>query len=591
MSLAVIGLVLLTVAIGMAVARFRGLHDQPPQEASPVSLPEVRALPVVEIPDLPFTDITRAAGIDFIHVSGASGEKLLPETMGSGCAFFDYDNDGDQDLLLVNAQRWPWDGTTTEPDGRCALYQNDGEGAFRDVSVETGMDVQLYGTGVAVGDYDNDGFVDVYLAAVGSNRLLRNVGGQFRDVTESMGVAGRPDQWSSSCAWFDYDNDGDLDLIVANYIHWSREIDLQQGFQLTGIGRAYGPPMSFEGAQPALYRNDGDRFADVSAASGIHQFNPATQVPLAKTLGVAPVDVDRDGWIDVILANDTVRNLLYRNQRDGTFREMAIEAGIAFDPQGKARGAMGVDTAYFRNDDCLGVAIANFANEMTALYVCDGSTLLFTDDAIPTGLGPPTRLDLSFGLRFVDVDLDGRLDLVAANGHLENEINKVQSSQHYRQPTRLFWNAGAESASEFIAVPPDKLGTDFCQPLVGRAVAAADIDRDGDLDLLITQVGGSPLLLRNDLAQNHNFLRFKLVGHQCNRDAIGAWIEVECQGTVLRRQVMPTGSYLAQSELPVTIGLGTIQAPDRVRVRWPDGTEQEVLDYRLNSTTRVTQQP
>ena len=260
-----------------------------------------------------------------------------------------------------------------------------------------------------------------------------------------MGVGGQDDQWSSSCGWLDYDNDGDLDLFVCNYIHWSREIDLQQGFQLTGIGRAYGPPTSFEGAQPYLYRNDGDRFTDVSASSGIQQLNPATGVPLAKSLGLVPVDIDRDGWIDIIVANDTVRNLLYLNQRDGTFREMAVEAGIAFDSQGKARGAMGVDAAHFRNDDCLGVAVANFANEMTALYVCEGSNLLFTDDAITTGLGPVTRLDLSFGVLFFDADLDGRLDLLAANGHLENDINQVQSSQHYRQPTRLFWNAGSSA--------------------------------------------------------------------------------------------------------------------------------------------------
>ena len=257
-------------------------------------------------------------------------------------------------------------------------------------------------------------------------------------------MGGQTDQWSSSCGWLDYDNDGDLDLFVCNYIRWSREIDLQQGFQLTGIGRAYGPPTAFEGAQPYLYRNDGDRFTDVSASSGVQQLNPATGVPLAKSLALAPADINHDGWIDLIVVNDTVRNLLYLNQRDGTFREMAVEAGIAFDPQGKARGAMGVDLAHFRNDDCLGVAVANFANEMTALYVCEGSNLLFTDDAIPTGLGPATRLDLSFGLLFFDADLDGRLDLLSANGHLENDINQVQSSQHYRQPARLFWNAGAE---------------------------------------------------------------------------------------------------------------------------------------------------
>ncbi len=589
-SLCVFTAAVLLGAIVIAAGRYWN-RDQPPETvAGPIRLPEVRQVSEVPIPSLPFTDITREAGIEFQHENGAAGEKLLPETMGSGCAFFDYDNDGDQDLLLVNGCRWPWDARSNASTSHCVLYQNDGSGHFRDVSDESGLaDFELYGTGVAVGDFDNDGHVDLFLAAVGSNRLLRNEKGRFVDVTQAMGIGGAADQWSSSAAWIDYDNDGDLDLLVCNYIRWSRGIDLQQEFQLTGIGRAYGPPISFEGAQPYLYRNDGERFTDVSATSGIQQRNTSTGVALAKSLAVAPVDADRDGWIDLIVANDTVRNLFFRNEHDGTFQEMAMEAGIAFDPQGKARGAMGIDAGYFRNDDCLGVAIANFANEMTALYVCEGANLLFTDDAIPTGLGPPTRLDLSFGLLFVDVDLDGRLDLVSANGHLENDIHLVQASQQYRQPARLFWNAGPASPSEFVAVPPAKLGRDFCQPIVGRGASTADIDGDGDLDLLLTQTGASPLLLRNDQELKHDFLRFRLIGQTANRDAIGAWVEVQANGRTLRRQVMPTRSYLSQSELPVTFGLGDGIAPDRVVVQWPNGTEQVIDDYRINGLTVVQQ--
>ena len=334
----------------------------------------------------------------------------------------------------------------------------------------------------------------------------------------------------------------------------------------------------------------GSTFTDVSADSGIQQFNPATGVPLSKSLGVAPVDVDRDGWIDLIVANDTVRNLLYLNQRNGTFREIALEAGLAFDSQGRARGAMGIDAAYFRNDDCLGVAIGNFANEMNALYVCEGRSLLFTDDAIPTGLGPLTRLDLSFAQLFFDADLDGRLDLLSANGHLENDINKVQASQQYRQPTRLFWNAGVAGTSEFVALTAEQVGEELGQPIVGRGASCADIDGDGDLDLLLTQVAGSPLLLRNDQELKHNFLRLRLVGHECNRDAIGAWIEVKIGEQSLRRQVMPSRSYLSQTELPVTIGLGSVERPDRVVIRWPGGGEQPVVDFRVNGLTVVEQE-
>lgn len=587
-SLLVIFLICAIVLGGIWMTRNK---DTTQVEASKeVALPQTRDTSKVTLPTIPFADITEQSGIDFIHYNGATGEKLLPETMGGGCAFLDYDNDGDQDALLLNSRRWPWDpkadGDTTQV---LRLYDNDGTGRFQDVSSAAGLDVQVYGMGIAIGDYDNNGYVDIFVTAVGSNRLLRNDGGKFTDVTDEMKVGGADDEWSTGCAWLDFDNDGDLDLFVCNYVRWSRDIDLAQNFQLTGIGRAYGPPTAFEGTHPYLYRNDGDLFTDVSESSQVRQINPATNVPLAKSLAVAPVDLDQDGWLDLIVANDTVRNLLFHNQRDGTFREIGVHAGIAFDSQGKARGAMGIDSAHFRNDDCVGVAVGNFANEMTALYVCDGTALLFTDDAIPTGLGPPTRLDLSFGLCFVDVDLDGRLDILAANGHLETEINTVQSSQHYEQPSRLFWNAGSNSSTEFIPLTADQLGAEFGKPIVGRGATYADIDHDGDLDFLLTQIGGRPLLLRNDQELNHAFIRLKLIGQSCNRDAIGARVEVECGDAKLVRQVMPTRSYLSQSELPVTIGLGNGQQVERVVIQWPDGSRQIVDDVQINGLTVVEQ--
>ena len=582
-------LVLLVVALffGFIWCWIHREKDMPPEVVLEQVLPQTRNSSEQEVPSLLFTDVSVAAGVDFSHVNGANGQKLLPETMGGGCAFLDYDSDGDQDLLLVNSNTWPWDETLGSAP-TAALYSNDGTGHFRNVTNEAGFDVTLYGMGVAVGDFDNDGDPDVFLSAVGENRLLRNDGGRFVDTTRTSGLSGEPGSWSTSCGWLDYDNDGDLDLLVGNYVRWSKEIDRVQNFRLTGIGRAYGPPFSFEGSFPYLYRNEGDgTFQDVSLESGIQQTNSATGVPLAKTLGIALCDVNRDGWIDFVLANDTVRNLLFINQRDGTFLEQGIEAGIAFDSSGKAQGAMGIDIGCFRNDDCLGIAIANFANEMTALYVSDGPMLTFTDDAIPSGVGPPTRSDLAFGLFFFDADLDGRLDLLSANGHIENEINQVQKSQHYRQPLAFFWNAGAGSADEFVKLAEEQ--TSLTARLVGRGASYADIDADGDLDVLITQVADRPLLLRNDQQLQHHFIRLKLVGRKCNRDAIGAWIEVHLGQAVIERQVMPTRSYLSQVELPVTIGLADTTEIDRVIIRWPDGSTQKVDDVKIDAESLVTQ--
>ena len=575
--------------IGIAIAWWTSRPTlEPPEEIRELVLPKVREPVAAVVPSIQFTNITKSAGIDFVHTNGAAGEKLLPETMGGGCAFLDYDSDGDQDVLLVNSKNWPW-SENADPQATTALYKNDGQGHFVNVSEEANLAISCYGMGTAIGDYDNDGDPDVFISAVGKNHLYRNDNGVFIEVTQAAKIAGSDDTWSTSCAWLDYDNDGLLDLLVANYVQWSKEIDLAQDFRLTGIGRAYGPPFSFEGSYPYFYHNNGDgTFTDVSQQSGIQQNNLATKDPLSKTLGIAPVDINNDGWIDFVLANDTVRNLLFLNEQDGTFREVGIEAGIAFDASGKSRGAMGIDTGCFRNDDCLGVAIANFANEMSALYVSAGKDAAFTDDAIPSGLGPPTRTDLAFGLFFFDVDLDGRLDLFSANGHLENDINKIQKSQHYRQNPRVFWNAGPSGRDEFVALEPEK-DSALSAPLVGRGAAYADIDADGDLDVLVTQIGDRPALLRNDLQNDKHFLRIKLVGRRCNRDAIGAWVEVHQSDRQLKRQVMPTRSYLSQVELPVTIGLGSEAKVDSVIVHWPDGSTQEVRDFVLDEVTIVTQ--
>ncbi|MBT8421062.1 MAG: CRTAC1 family protein, partial [Gammaproteobacteria bacterium] len=582
------------VVLGIFAYRYVGAPRGPVGIAK-VQGPRVPPASVDRLPPVvPFTEVTEQAGIDFVHVNGANGEKLLPETMGGGVAIFDYNGDDHQDLLFVNGSHWPESAPADASPVTLALYQNDGAGRFTDVTARAGLHVTLYGMGVAVGDVDNDGWVDVFLSAVGGNRLFRNERGRFHDVTEDAGVAGEGDAWSTGSAFIDYDNDGDLDLFVGNYVRWSRDIDLAIGFQLTGIGRAYGPPTTFAGTYPYLYRNDGQgRFTDVSETSGIQVDNPATGQPMAKTLGISPVDVDGDGYLDIFLANDTVRNFLLHNQGNGTFREEGVMFGVAFDRNGAATGAMGTDTAYYRNDGDMGLAVGNFANEMSSLYVTQGGNL-FTDEAIGEGIGTASRLALTFGLFFFDYDLDGRLDFFQANGHLEQDINLVQSSQHYEQLPQLFWNCGPDNQRTFCKVSPDK-DDGLTKRLVGRGAAFGDLDNDGDLDVVITQVGRSPVLLRNDhglgdLAPEHHWLRIKLTGNgSVNRDAIGAWVEVVSGDITQRRQVMPTRGYLSQVELPLTFGLGVAESIDSIRVFWPGGAQQEVAveDVEVDSLVSV----
>ena len=585
------GIVLVAIAVCAGVAVLWSLRSEDVEEIKETELAPVRVreMPVLEPPTVQFTDITREAGITFVHNNGATGDKLLPETMGGGCAFFDFDGDGDQDLLLVGSKDWDWDEPTSRR-SMSALYRNDG-GTFVDVTEDSGLDESYYGMGAAVGDYDNDGRVDVYVTTVGGNRLYRNLGdGKFENVTQAAGVAGAADAWSTSCGWLDFDNDGDLDLFSCNYVVWSRRDDQSQNFQLVGGGRAYGRPQNFEGTFPYLFRNDGDgKFTDVSEAAGIQIRNPATGVPLPKSLGLAFCDFDQDGAMDVVIANDTVQNILLQNTGQGTFMDVATVTGIAFDSMGNARGAMGIDVAAIRGQKAMAVAIGNFANEMTALYVTSPGQMQFDDEAISSGLGPNTRLQLTFGLFYIDYDLDGRLDLFCANGHLEEDINRVQESQFYEQPPQLFWNAGPTQDMEFIPLAERYVGADLLKPMVGRGATYADIDNDGDLDVLITASGRAPRLLRNDSELSNHWLRIKLVGDgiKCNRDAIGSWVEVKTAAGIQRRQVSPTRSYMSQTELPLTFGLGEDNDVESVTVHWADGFAQELENVELDRLVTV----
>ncbi len=579
-------LLTVVVLLGLILLPLGCTPPPPPTvSADPIAPTRPEEFQVSTIPDVKFVEITKEAGITFRHSNAARGQKLLPETMGSGAAFLDYDGDGDQDLLLVNSAPWPGAGPEAAPTP--ALYRNDGQGHFQDVTAEARLDRSIFGMGVAVGDYDNDGDPDLYLTGLGGNRLYRNDGqGHFDDATAEAGAKGG-DGWFTSAAFFDMDNDGDLDLFACCYVAWSKGADESISTQLlgTGKGRAYDPPAAYNGSDCVLLRNDGGKFVDVSGPSGIQVRSPDKQVPLAKALGVAPYDVDGDGKVDLAVANDTVVNFFFHNLGGGKFEEIAVSTGIAFDQAGSTRAAMGIDWADFKNDGTLGLAIGNFANEMTALYVTDDpSGLRFSDLANLFGLGAPTQPPLKFGLFFFDYDLDGRLDLLSANGHLESDIALTQASGTYAQSAQLFWNTGKVGRHLFVLVPKSKAGPDLFRPVVGRGSSYADVDGDGDLDVLITENGGPAHLFRNDGGNANRSLRIDLRGRASNRDAIGARVEVRAGGVVARRQLFPSKGYLSSVEHPMTFGLGRAGKADSVAIIWPSGARSEIKGLEAGKT-------
>jgi enediyne biosynthesis protein E4 len=509
---------------------------------------------------LTFTDATRQAGITFVHNNGAFGKKYLPETMGSGVVFFDADGDGWQDAFFVNSTNWPGRaGRASLP----ALYRNNRDGTFTDVTQRSGLGVPLYGIGAAAADYDNDGAVDLYVAALGANRLFRNAGGgRFEDVTAKAGV-GDPG-FSTSALWFDYDADGKLDLYVANYVAWTAEKDLY--CTLDGKVKSYCTPESYNGASGTLYHNRGDgTFENATRAAGL--FDPAS-----KALGVAMLDYDADGRMDFFVANDTQPNRLYRNKGNGTFEDVAVTAGVAFDEAGVARAGMGVDAADYDDSGRPSLVIGNFSNQMISLYTNEGKGL-FIDEAPASTLGRASLLTLTFGCFFIDVDLDGRADILAANGHVADDINTVQRNVTYAQPPQLFRNLGGRKFDDISA----RLGDAFRQPLVARGAAYADYDNDGDPDVLLSANNGPAKLLRNDGGNAAQHLRIRTIGTTSNRDGIGARIAVTVGGGRQRWALVKTGSsYASQSEMPVTFGLGTESAVSAIEVRWPSGKVDRV---------------
>ena len=510
-------------------------------------------------PGFRLVDVTAKAGIDFRHNSGAYGAKLLPETLGSGCAFLDYDNDGWQDILLINGTDWPGHRRHRST---LQLYRNNRNGTFTDVTRQSGLDVEMYGMGVAVGDYNNDGYPDILVTCVGQNRLFRNTGkGTFVDITRTSGLGNRLG-FSTSALWFDFDRDGLLDLFVCNYVKWSPETDVF--CSLDGKTKSYCTPEAYRGQTCWLFRNRGDgTFEDVTAKSGLFDAS-------SKSLGVAMLDFDNDGWPDLFVANDTQPNKLYRNLRNGSFQEVGVETGIAFSAEGKARAGMGVDAADVDNSSRVSIAVTNFESEMIGLYQA-GKGGEFNDVAVSSGIGAASKNTLGFGCLFLDADLDGFLDLAAVNGHIDDTVRNIRRGVNYEQPPQLFLNDGK---GHFRDVARD-IGTGFAAPRVGRGLAYGDFDGDGDLDLLITTNNGPAYLFRNDQAAGNRSIRFRLVGTKSNRDAIGARVRIYHDGVVQSLIVKTGSSYLSQSELPVTFGVGKRDKIDRVVIDWPSGATEE----------------
>jgi len=505
------------------------------------------------------TDVTAAAGIQFQHNSGAYQGKLLPETLGSGCAFLDFDADGWQDILLLNGMDWP--GHKRER-STLRLYRNNRNGTFTDVTKSAGLDIEMYGMGVAVGDYNNDGFPDIFITCVGQSRLFHNTGkGTFVDVTRSSGLFSRQGL-STSALWFDYDRDGLLDLFVCNYVRWSPEHDVF--CSLDGTHKSYCTPEAYRGDTCWLFHNRGNgTFEDVTATSGVFDSS-------SKSLGVAMLDYDQDGWPDLFVANDTQPNKLYRNLHNGKFRDVAIEAGLAFSTEGKARAGMGVDVGDFDNSSRPGIAVTNFDNEMIGLYRA-AKPGVFDDVAVTAGIGAASKSTLGFGCMFLDVDLDGALDLAVANGHIDETVRNIRGNVGYAQPQQLFLNQGDGKFRDVAA----EVGGGFDKPRVGRGLAYADFDRDGDLDILLTTNNGPAVLFRNEQLAGNRSVRFELQGSQSNRDAIGASVQVFAGDLRQSRIVHGGSSYLSQSELPLTFGLAKREKVDRLLIQWPSGRTEE----------------
>lgn len=552
---------------GVATALSVGLLAGPVGPAGPAA-PSKSAKPAVK-----FADITAASGVRFVHNSGRAGQKWMPETLGSGVVVFDADGDGWLDLLFVNGRDW-------KPRGRRSLqafYRNKGDGTFADATRGSGLDVELYGLGAAAGDYDNDGRTDIYITALEGDRLFHNEGGgRFKDVTAASGI--RNADFGTSAAWVDYDRDGHLDLFVANYVKWNAKADLW--CSLDGQTKSYCTPESYGGTSSRLYRNRGasasPRFEDVSERAGVGDST-------SKSLGVTVFDYNTDGWPDLFVANDTQPNKLYRNKQNGAFAEEGVAAGVAYGEDGIARGAMGVDTADYDRSGRPHLLVGNFSNQMLGLYHNDGP--VFVDEAPASAVGRASLLTLAFGVFFFDFDLDGYFDLYAANGHIEEEIGRVQPKVAYRQPPLVFRNLQGRGFDDVTA----SLGAEFNRHIVARGAAYGDLDRDGDPDIVVTTNHGPAYVFRNDGGNRHNWVTLRLIGSKANRSAIGAVVRVTSASGTQWQSVRSGSSYCSQSDLALTFGLGVDDRVSRVSIEWPSGVKQTLANVPIRRELIVTE--
>jgi hypothetical protein len=524
-----------------------------------------------------FIDVTPSRGVNFQYRSSHTAKHYLLETMGSGVALFDYDNDGRLDLFLVNGAPLA-DPTAkgtipskTGPEYWNRLYHQKSDGTFDDVTEKAGLQGAGYGMGVAVGDYDNDGYEDLYVTAYGGNRLYHNNGdGTFTDVTEKAGVGAGG--WSTSAAWVDLDNDGLLDLVVLRYLHWDFD-DIWCGEHKPGY-RAYCHPDSFPPITPLVYHNDGNgHFTEVSQKMGISK--------PGKGLGLALADYDRDGHVDIVVANDSMFEFLYRNKGDGTFEEVALAAGLAADGDGRTFAGMGVDFADYNNDGLPDVVITDLANQMYALYRNNGDGT-FAYASYDSGLGRMTRPHSGWGVRFTDYDNDGWKDLLVAQGHDLDTIELNFPNLRYREPMLLAHNTG----QGFIDVSRES-GSLFHQPWLGRGMAVGDIDNDGRLDAVVTTNDGPVHILHNETPTSNHWLILTLVGHKSNRDAIGAEIKLATSKGSQFATVTTAGSYLSSSDKRVHFGLGPDASAKTIEIRWPSGILQTLKDVAAGQILQV----
>ena len=547
-------------------AATRRTGETPRRGAILFAIPVILAAGAATLPqsEIQFNDVTERAGIRFTHNSGRAGKKFLPETLGSGCAFFDADGDGWPDILLLNGKDWSARGRKS----LSALYRNNHDGTFTNIITGSGLDIEMYAMGVAIGDFDNDGRDDVYVTALDGDHLFHNEGGgKFRDVTTASGIHNA--NFGTSAAWLDYDRDGKLDLFVANYVQWTPTGDLW--CSLDGATKSYCTPESYKGTSCKLYHNlGGGRFEDVSQKAGIAE-------PTSKSLGVTVFDYNSDGWPDIFVANDTQPNKLYRNNRNGTFTEEGMAAGVAFGEDGVARGAMGTDAGDYDHSGRPHLLVGNFSNQMLGLYHNEG-TGLFVDEAPSSTVGRASLLTLAFGVFFFDYDLDGQPDIFAANGHIEEEIGRVQPKVQYKELPLLFHNLGKR---RFENVTP-AMGPALNRAMVARGAAYADFDRDGDLDILISTNHGPAYLFRNDGGNRNKWLSVRLVGSKSNRDGIGAVVRIESASGKQWNAVHSGGSYCSQSDLALTFGLGKDPTVTALEIEWPSGTKQRLSNIAAN---------